>query len=92
MSPTTGQHSFSLLGDIALLEQELESEADSSADYKGAGWSGTGGPMLVGVGCTAREFCDGQTLASPGRWEPEASKIRTHRNLSLGREEILRLL
>ena len=24
--------------------------------------------MLVGVGYTAREICDGQTLASPGRW------------------------
>ena len=27
--------------------------------------------MMVGVGYTAREFCDGQSLASPGRWPVE---------------------
>ena len=26
--------------------------------------------MKVGVGYTQREFCDGQSLASPGRWPP----------------------
>ena len=26
--------------------------------------------MKVGVGYTQREFCDGQSLASPGRWAP----------------------
>ena len=25
-------------------------------------------PMQVGVGYTARDYCDGQSLASPGRW------------------------
>ena len=29
---------------------------------------GEGPPMMVGVGYTARECCDGQSLASPGRW------------------------
>ena len=24
--------------------------------------------MLVGAGYASREYCDGQTLASPGRW------------------------
>ena len=36
--------------------------------FKEVGWCGTGEPMLVGVGYTTREFCDGQTFASPGRW------------------------
>ena len=27
--------------------------------------------MLVGTGYTARQLCDGQTLAWPGRWPPE---------------------
>ena len=26
--------------------------------------------MQVGLGHTARDFCDGQSLASPGRWSP----------------------
>ena len=26
------------------------------------------------MGCTTREYCDGQSLASPGRWEPHARK------------------
>ena len=28
--------------------------------------------MKVGVGYVQREFCDGQSLASPGRWPPGA--------------------
>ena len=27
--------------------------------------------MQVGLGCTSRDFCDGQSLASPGRWAPD---------------------
>ena len=34
--------------------------------------------MLVGVGYTTREYCDGQSLASPGRWAPEARKYPTN--------------
>ena len=26
--------------------------------------------MQVGIGYTVRDFCDGQSLASPGRWSP----------------------
>ena len=37
------------------------------------GWCGLGEPMSVGVGFTCREYCDGQGLASPGRW-PVASR------------------
>ena len=34
----------------------------------GDGWTGVGRPMQVGVGYTVRDYCDGQSLASPGRW------------------------
>ena len=51
-------------------EQDDGSSADEGAPSKDAGWKGQGKPMQVGVGYTAREFCDGQTLASPGRWPP----------------------
>ena len=30
--------------------------------------------MMRGVGYTTWEFCDGQSLASPGRWESHARK------------------
>ena len=46
------------------------SSADEEAKPPGAGWTGTGKPMQVGVGYTVRDLCDGQTLASPGRWPP----------------------
>ena len=31
--------------------------------------------MVIGSRCTLREFCDGQSLASPGRWEPHARRF-----------------
>ena len=34
--------------------------------------------MLVGVGYTTREYCDGQSLASPGRWALESRKYPTN--------------
>ena len=37
---------------------------------KGSGHRGIGPLMMVGVGYTQRELCDGQSLASPGRWPP----------------------
>ena len=36
--------------------------------------------MQVGLGYTARDFCDGQSLASPGRWEPEDRRYPDSRN------------
>ena len=33
--------------------------------------------MSVGSGYTVREYCDGQSLASPGRWPPGARKYPT---------------
>ena len=73
--PTTGPPSSRVLNYLACLREEPESDEGSSADEgvpeKGAGWTGRGEPMMVGVGYTAREFCDGQSLASPGRWPIE---------------------
>ena len=60
---------------MARLREEPESTDGSSADEtapaKTAGWRGAGKPMEVGLGYTSREICDGQGLASPGRWSPE---------------------
>ena len=61
-----------VLNYLARLREEPESEDDTSPDEgappKSSGWRGCGAPMVVGVGYTSREFCDGQSLASPGRW------------------------
>ena len=42
--------------------------ADEGVPPKGSGWRGHAELMDVGVGYISRELCDGQTLASPGRW------------------------
>ena len=59
---------------LAALREEPDSSESSSADEEatasGAGWTGTGKPMQIGVGFTVRDFCDGQSLPSPGRWPP----------------------
>ena len=63
-----------ILSFLARLREEPESEEGSSPDEgvpeKHAGYRGNGPPMMVGVGYVQREFCDGQSLASPGRWSP----------------------
>ena len=46
------------------------SSPDEGIPEKGSGHRGIGLPMMVGVGYTQLELCDGQTLASPGRWPP----------------------
>ena len=46
------------------------------APPKGSGFCGNGSPMQVGLGYTSRDFCDGQSLASPGRWLPDDRKFR----------------
>ena len=57
---------------LAAHRQEQLSDDGSSADEnvpkKGAGWTGVGSPLQVGVGYTSRDYCDGQGLPSPGRW------------------------
>ena len=59
---------------MAKLREEPESDEGSTPDGdapgKLAGHRGAGEPTKVGVGDTQREFCDGQSLASPGRWAP----------------------
>ena len=61
-----------VLNYIARLREEPESEDDTLPDEgappKGSGWRGKSAPIMVGVGYTSREFCDGQSPASPGRW------------------------
>ena len=63
-----------ILSFLARLREEPESDEGSSPDEgvpeKLAGHRGNGPPMMVGVGYVQREFCDGQSLASPGRWPP----------------------
>ena len=63
-----------VLNYMSRLREERASEEGSSPDEgvpeKGSGHCGIGPPMMVGVGYTQRELCDGQSLASPGRWPP----------------------
>ena len=63
-----------VLSFMAKLREEPDSDDGSSPDEdapgKSAGHRGRGEPMKVGVGYTQREFWDGQSLASPGRWPP----------------------
>ena len=65
-----------ILSFLARLREEPESDEGSSPDEgvpgKLAGHRGNGPPMKVGVGYVQREFCDGHSLASPGRWPPGA--------------------
>ena len=41
------------------LTRDRGSSADEGVPPKGSGWRGRGEPMQVGVGHTAREYCDG---------------------------------
>ena len=49
---------------MATLREEPSNDEGSTADEgvpdKGSGWLGSGPPMRVGVGYTARDICDGQ--------------------------------
>ena len=66
--------SAAVLNFMARLREEPEEDSDSTADEgvpgKRSGHCGVGEPMAVGLGYTSREYCDGQSLASPGRWPP----------------------
>ena len=66
---------------LAVLREEPLSDEGSTADEgvppAGSGWQGRGRLMIVGTGYTAREICDGQSLASPGRWPPEERRYPT---------------
>ena len=52
-------------------ESDDGSTADEGAPGRGSGWVGTCKPMQIGSGYTRRDICDGQSLASPGRWAVE---------------------
>ena len=63
-----------VLSFMARLREEPASDDGSSLDEgvpsKSTGHCGAGHSMKVGVRYTQRDFCDGQSLASPGRWPP----------------------
>ena len=65
--------SAEVLSGLASLREVPDSDdgstADGGAPARGTGWVGTGKP-----GYTRRDMCDGQTLASPGRWAVEHRK------------------
>ena len=68
--------SSAVLRRLSELRQEPESEGEGSSPdenvmEKGSGWTGRGSPLMVGSSCTVHEVCDGQSLASPGRWAVE---------------------
>ena len=72
---TAAAPSAEVLRRLARLREEPESDDGSTADerarVRGAGWVGTSKPMQIGSGYTRRNTCDGQSLASPGRWPVE---------------------
>ena len=53
------------------LTQHQPPSADEGVAGKGEGLQGDGAPMRVGVDYTCRDYCDGQSLASPGGWPVE---------------------
>ena len=61
-----------LHGSVRRPESDEGSSPDEGVPMKFAGHRGIGSPMMVGVGYVQREFCDGQSLASPGRWPPSS--------------------
>ena len=61
---------------LAELRREPESDEGSTEAHapRGVGLWTWEAPMQVGLGHKARDFCDGELLASPGRWNPEDRK------------------
>ena len=63
---------------LARLREKVESDEGSSTDEgaaaRGDCWSGLGRPLQVGVVYTVRDCCDGQSLASLGRWPVAARR------------------
>ena len=79
---TTAAPSAEVLNRLARLREEQDSDEGSTADEgaptRGTGWTGRGPPMQVGSGYTRRDVCDGQSLASPGRWPVENRSYPEH--------------
>ena len=67
--PSTGERSVVVQKFLARLREEKEDDGwglwspDEGARPKGSGSRGSGDLVMVGNGYTARELCDGQTLA-----------------------------
>ena len=77
MAPKTG-----VLEHMARSRETPESDDGSTADEgappRGSGWVGHGSPMMAGSGYS----CDGQTLASPGRWPVESRRYAVWKKVS----------
>ena len=52
-----------------------DTEPDCDAAPAGAGWTGSGPPLMVGTGTKRRGICDGAGLCSPGRWPPHLRRL-----------------
>ena len=78
--PTSAQLNY-----LAALNEEPDScegsSADEEAEASGAGWTGTGKPMQIGVGYTVRDFCDGLRGALASRHE--AVSLLRHLDISI---------
>ena len=72
------EHQVCAWWQISRLREEQDSDEDTTADEEaapaGSEWRGSGKPMQVGTGYTSREYCDGQSLAPPGRWATDSRK------------------
>ena len=72
-SSTSVTPDSAVLDYLAMLREELPSDPDEGAARAGAGWTGSGDPMLVGTGHTARPYCDGQSLAPIAAQIPDST-------------------
>ena len=88
-APTTDE-----LNLLAAHRQEPPSDDGSSEDEgvppKHSGWVGRGPPLQVGIGYTSRDYCDGQGLASPGRWPIEHRRYPSSQAWEIVRERFTR--
>ena len=75
--------SSSILNYLARLREAPPSDEGSTSDEgvppKNSGWRGPGKPMQVGTGYLQRDYCDGQSLASPGRWPVDQRRYPSSR-------------
>ena len=75
--------SSSILNYLARLREAPRSDGGSTSDEgvppKNSGWRGPGKPMQVGTGYLQRDYCDGQSLASPGRWPVDQRRYPSSR-------------
>ena len=71
---------------------DSDTEPDSEAAPKLAGWRGLGPPLMVSRGLNRRGICDGLGLCSPGRWAPEARRLPAGKVINGLGDRIINLL